>query len=182
MNCKLGYPSVIPMGATSLDAISVADIGGVVQYLFDHRDQFIHKTLTISGDKVTVKEMAASLTKHIPPFLFKDKQVSAQDVVRSDTHTRQGGRHFNSSFDRDNGRVRVPFPWRVYTSLVCLLYIAGPIGLGWSISLCFPVSLYYDGDVPTSSSNHDHFAKTCWNWSEHRRKTQLPTRLHINDQ
>ncbi|KAI0242300.1 NmrA-like family domain-containing protein 1 [Lamellibrachia satsuma] len=123
------FALLIPMGATSLDAISVADIGGVVQYLFDHRDQFIHKTLTISGDKVTVKEMAASLTKHIPPFLFKDKQVSAQDVVRSDTHTRQGGHHFTSPFDRDDGRVRVPFLWRVYTSLVCLVYIAGQVTL-----------------------------------------------------
>ena len=75
-----GCPPVIPMGETSLDAMSMADVGGVVLCLFKHRDQFLRKTLTISGDKVTIKEMAASLTKHIPPFRFTDKQVRANGV------------------------------------------------------------------------------------------------------
>lgn len=76
------YELMIPMGHTPLDVISANDVGPVVRAAFADPQSFLHKTLSLSGSKLTVKEIAAILAKHLPGKCFKDKQVTVDDYRR----------------------------------------------------------------------------------------------------
>ena len=67
---------VIPMGHTPLDVISANDVGPVVRAAFADPQSFLHKTLSLSGSKLTVKEIAAILAKHLPGKCFKVRMYS----------------------------------------------------------------------------------------------------------
>lgn len=63
------------MGITSLDMISVDDVGDIVRVIFNNRTGHLHKTHSVCGDKQTIKEMAQILSRHLSPLYFQDKQV-----------------------------------------------------------------------------------------------------------
>ena len=63
------------MGITSLDMISVDDVGDIVRIIFNNRTGHLHKTHSVCGDKQTIKEMAQIMSRHLSPLYFKDKQV-----------------------------------------------------------------------------------------------------------
>lgn len=73
------YDVEIPMGQTPLDMMSVDDVGGCVASVFLNKDHYIDKTVSVCGDKVTVREMAQTLSKYLRPKIFKDKQVTVFD-------------------------------------------------------------------------------------------------------
>ena len=57
--------------------ISVEDIGEAIHVLLLNKDSYLNKTLSICGDKLTVGEMAAYMTKH-SGVTFKERKVSLQ--------------------------------------------------------------------------------------------------------
>ena len=63
------------MGQTPLDMMSVDDVGQVVLHVLDNTRQYLDKTVSVCGDKVTVKDIAKVMTKWLQPKVFKDKQV-----------------------------------------------------------------------------------------------------------
>lgn len=67
--------SVIPMGVTPFNMMSVEDVGDIVGIIFSNKTAFLEKTLSVCGDKLTVREMAAYLSRHLAPTQFKEKQV-----------------------------------------------------------------------------------------------------------
>ncbi|KAK6195916.1 hypothetical protein SNE40_001243 [Patella caerulea] len=73
------YQLEIPMGLTPIDLISVDDIGGIVKSIFDNKSQYINKTISISGDKLTIAEVAAILNINMKPKMFREKQISIND-------------------------------------------------------------------------------------------------------
>ncbi|XP_059176726.1 nmrA-like family domain-containing protein 1 [Physella acuta] len=73
------YDIQIPMGTTPLDMMSVEDVGPIVLTVLRHRNQYLSKTVSVCGDKITVREMAQVLGKYLKPRLFKDKQITAYD-------------------------------------------------------------------------------------------------------
>lgn len=76
------YAFEIPMGQTPLDLICTEDAGRAVAALFASPAQHEGRTLSLSGDKVTVQEVAATFTRHLGPLAFKDRQITA-DQFRS---------------------------------------------------------------------------------------------------
>ena len=66
----------IPMGQAPLDMINADDVGGVVCNIFRQGTADIHKTFSLSGDKLTVPEMAALMSGYLAPRVFRDTQVS----------------------------------------------------------------------------------------------------------
>ena len=64
------------MGQTPLDMMSVDDVGGVVKHVFENREKYLDKTVSVCGDKVTVREIAQILTKYLQPKTFTHRQVS----------------------------------------------------------------------------------------------------------
>lgn len=64
------------MGTHVWDIISVDDVGEVVRHIFNNKAQYLDKTLSVAGDKLTIKEIADILTRHLAPKKFKDKQVT----------------------------------------------------------------------------------------------------------
>lgn len=64
------------MGHTPLNLISIEDVGDVVAQVFSNGSRFINKSLSLSGDKMTIKDMAALFTTVLEPKFFKDRQVN----------------------------------------------------------------------------------------------------------
>ena len=64
------------MGQAPLDMINADDVGGVVCNIFRQGTADIHKTFSLSGDKLTVPEMAALMSGYLAPRVFRDTQVS----------------------------------------------------------------------------------------------------------
>lgn len=46
-----------------MDAVSVNDVGGVVTTIFNNPDQYIGKKIGLSGDRMTLSEYAAIVSK-----------------------------------------------------------------------------------------------------------------------
>ena len=44
--------------------------------MLENRDKFLDKTLSVSGDKLTIREVASVLNHYLAPKSFRDKQVS----------------------------------------------------------------------------------------------------------
>ena len=63
------------MGETPLDLISVEDIGEVAKIVFLNRESFLEKTLSLCGSKLTIKEIAAELSRQLHPMNFRDRPV-----------------------------------------------------------------------------------------------------------
>jgi hypothetical protein len=63
------------MGHTLLNLISLEDVGNVVVEIFNRGPKFVNKSLSISGDKMTVKDIAATFSKVLQPRHFHDRQV-----------------------------------------------------------------------------------------------------------
>ncbi|XP_013420211.1 nmrA-like family domain-containing protein 1 [Lingula anatina] len=72
------YSLVIPMGHIPLDMMSVEDLGPVVHQLFNHAGQFMDKTISLSGEKTTIKEMAQMFGRQLGKS-FIDKQVTVEE-------------------------------------------------------------------------------------------------------
>ena len=72
----LSLLTVLPTGFTPLDMMSVEDLGPVVLQVLSNRDKFLEKTLSVSGDKLTIREVASVLNRYLAPKSFRDKQVS----------------------------------------------------------------------------------------------------------
>lgn len=74
------YELLLPMGFTSLDMMSVEDLGPVVIHVLQNRAAYLNKTLSVSGDKLTMREVAAVLSSYLgPKKVFKDKQLTCQE-------------------------------------------------------------------------------------------------------
>ena len=58
-----------------LALISADDIGPMVAHVIDARSAFLHKTLSVCGDKLTIREISTVLNKTLAPRKFYDKQV-----------------------------------------------------------------------------------------------------------
>lgn len=78
------YDLMIPTGFTPLDLMSVEDLGPLVVKVLEGRDQYLHKTLSPSGDKLTVREVAAVLSRCLAPRHFRDKQLTLHEFSQLD--------------------------------------------------------------------------------------------------
>nr|KAG5712464.1 hypothetical protein BaRGS_011438 [Batillaria attramentaria] len=79
------YELLLPMGFTPLDMMSVEDLGPVVLHVLQNRAKYMNKTLSVSGDKLTMREVAAVLSSYLGPRkVFKDKQLTFQEFSRLD--------------------------------------------------------------------------------------------------
>ncbi|XP_045201225.2 nmrA-like family domain-containing protein 1 isoform X2 [Mercenaria mercenaria] len=72
----------IPMGETSLDLISVEDVGQVARTVFLNKNSFLDKTISLCGEKLRISEIAAELTRHLQPFWIKDKPITVNDYQK----------------------------------------------------------------------------------------------------
>ena len=63
------------MGLIPLDMVSRDDIGHIVAQIFQNKPKLLHKTISISGDKLTMKQVADCLTNCLRPIKFVHKQV-----------------------------------------------------------------------------------------------------------
>lgn len=72
----------IPMGEMPLDLVSVEDIGQVARTVFLNKTSFLGKTLSVCGDKQTVRDIAAEFTRHLAPMQFKDKPITVNDYKK----------------------------------------------------------------------------------------------------
>ena len=64
------------MGNRPLNLMSVEDVGDVLMEVLARGKAFLNKTLSLSGDKLTIHEMAALLSRVLDPKYFKDRQVA----------------------------------------------------------------------------------------------------------
>lgn len=72
----------IPMGETPFDLVSVEDIGEVARTVFLNRNPCLDKTLSLCGDKPTIREIAAEFTRQLGPLTFKDKPITVNDYKK----------------------------------------------------------------------------------------------------
>ncbi|ELT96234.1 hypothetical protein CAPTEDRAFT_161267 [Capitella teleta] len=72
-----GFYFEIPMGHTPLNLISLEDVGNVVVEVFNQGEKFVKKSLSISGDKMTVKDIAGTFSEVLQPKRFQDKQITS---------------------------------------------------------------------------------------------------------
>lgn len=72
----------IPMGETPLDLVSVEDVGQVARTVFLNKNPFLNKTLSLCGEKLTIREIAAQLTHYLRPYVFKDKPITVNDYKK----------------------------------------------------------------------------------------------------
>lgn len=70
----LDFPA-IPMGSTPLCMMSVDDVGEVVRQLFLQGKTYLHKTISVCGDKITTREIVSVLNRALSPKCIQDKQV-----------------------------------------------------------------------------------------------------------
>ncbi|KAL5011329.1 hypothetical protein ScPMuIL_009880 [Solemya velum] len=70
------FEIVLPMGNTSLDLLHVGDMGHVVCAVLKDKNRYLSKTISMSGCKLTIKEIAAFLSRGLAPLRFGYKQVT----------------------------------------------------------------------------------------------------------
>ncbi|XP_071111659.1 nmrA-like family domain-containing protein 1 [Haliotis cracherodii] len=78
------YRLSLPIGQAPLDMICIDNIGDVVRKIFLCRDMYLNKTVSVCGDKLTIREIAQILTTHLKPKTFKEKQISVNDYKMLD--------------------------------------------------------------------------------------------------
>ena len=57
------YQFGFPQGDTPLAAMSVQDVGPIVASIFEHRDQYLGKVLSLAGDEIPATEYAAAMSR-----------------------------------------------------------------------------------------------------------------------
>ncbi|WAR31235.1 NMRL1-like protein [Mya arenaria] len=72
----------IPMGEMPLDLVSVEDIGEVARTVFLNRSAYLDKTLSLCGEKITIKELAADFSRALAPLTFRDKPITVHDYKK----------------------------------------------------------------------------------------------------
>lgn len=67
------------LGGAALDMISMADAAECIRQILIQRSQFINKTVSLSGTKLTGKDVAATLSQLLPKKTFKFRQATVQE-------------------------------------------------------------------------------------------------------
>ena len=70
------FVTEIAAGNCALDWMSIDDVGDVIASVFKNKDEYLHKTLSLSANKLSISEITTILTKHLQPVSFVDKMVS----------------------------------------------------------------------------------------------------------
>lgn len=70
--------SDLPMGSVPMDGVAVRDGGEVIHQIFVREKEFMGKFVGIGGDRLTIEQYAAILSKHLAPKKFVDGKVSAK--------------------------------------------------------------------------------------------------------
>ncbi|ESO92810.1 hypothetical protein LOTGIDRAFT_216458 [Lottia gigantea] len=78
------YQFQIPMGLTPIDMIDIEDVGDVIKVMLQDKNKFINKTVRVSGDKITIPELAAILNVNLKPKMFREKLISVNDYRERD--------------------------------------------------------------------------------------------------
>ena len=88
----------IPAGRTKIDLISVYDASSLIASLFElsNRKKHLGRTLALSGCKISVQEMASTLTRKLCTMEFKDSLVNSTYFnqflkITSTTRAQPGG-------------------------------------------------------------------------------------------
>ena len=68
------------MGQATLAMVCTEDVGGVVSQVVLNPRTYINRTLSVCGDKLTVKEIAATFNKVLHPYMFRDNQVCPRSI------------------------------------------------------------------------------------------------------
>ncbi|XP_066280840.1 nmrA-like family domain-containing protein 1 [Branchiostoma lanceolatum] len=71
---EIGYP----MEGAALDGASVADLGFAIRAIFRNRDQWLHRSVGFSADKLTIQQHAEIMSKHLAPKVFKATEMTAE--------------------------------------------------------------------------------------------------------
>lgn len=77
------YEILIPMGLTPLDMVSREDVGHIVAQIFQNRPQFLHQTVSLSGDKLTMKQVADYLSRSLQPIKVVHRQITTDEFSRT---------------------------------------------------------------------------------------------------
>ena len=72
----LCFLTEIAAGTCALDWMSIDDVGDVVAGVLKDRDEYLHKTLNLSANKLSMSEITNILNRHLQPVQFVDKMVS----------------------------------------------------------------------------------------------------------
>ncbi|XP_076822789.1 nmrA-like family domain-containing protein 1 [Clavelina lepadiformis] len=75
------YKIVAPTGYIPIDLISFKDLGSCICSIFKDCKQWVGKTITLSGDKMTLKEYAQILTHHLFPCNIEDAPVTPEEFI-----------------------------------------------------------------------------------------------------
>ena len=65
--------TVLPMGYNPMYVIPVEGVGDCVHEIFNQRERFLHQTVGLASDRLTVEEMADIMTKHVGVEVIKGK-------------------------------------------------------------------------------------------------------------
>ena len=66
----------IAVGTCALDWMSMDDVGDIVAGIFKGIDEYVHKTLSLSANKLSISEITNIFNKHLQTVQFVDKMVS----------------------------------------------------------------------------------------------------------
>ncbi|XP_064616574.1 nmrA-like family domain-containing protein 1 [Liolophura sinensis] len=68
----------LPMGSVPLDGVAVRDGGEVIHQIFVKEKEFMGKFVGIGGDRLTMEQYAAILSKHLAPKKFVDGKITVE--------------------------------------------------------------------------------------------------------
>nr|XP_004226527.1 nmrA-like family domain-containing protein 1 [Ciona intestinalis] len=75
------YKIVAPMGYIPMDTIALEDVALCFRNLVANPTNWSGKTLSLSGDKMTIQEYAQMLTDNVYPKIVKDAQVTPEEFI-----------------------------------------------------------------------------------------------------
>jgi len=76
------YTITMTMEGKKLHAMGSEDLGECVATVLDKPDEYTGKVIGLSADLLTVDEMAAIVSKHLAPRVFKASPMSAADFMK----------------------------------------------------------------------------------------------------
>ncbi|XP_071802278.1 nmrA-like family domain-containing protein 1 [Asterias amurensis] len=76
------YTIGIPMGDLPLSMMSVKQLGEAVYFIFCNRASTVGKTFSLVGDKLTIKEIASTLTSHLRPNVVRDMKITLPEFQK----------------------------------------------------------------------------------------------------
>ncbi|XP_072046414.1 nmrA-like family domain-containing protein 1 [Amphiura filiformis] len=86
----------IPMEGKPMDYIVVSGAGNAIAAIFASPEAYIGKSIGISGDHITVQEIADIFSKHLAPKTFKAGEVTAEQFSKSG---QPGAEHYGAMFE-----------------------------------------------------------------------------------